>query len=156
VKLDTFTFIYSTLDYMENQTERPLPHPSELSGPHWQGARDHRLMVQHCGACAAYVFPPSPVCTHCFSTDLAWEQSSGRGRIYSYTIIHRAPAPSFEVPYCAAIITLEEGWNMISNIVGSPMEVIMVGLPVRVAFMVIGDVTLPIFRIQSEHGPSID
>jgi uncharacterized OB-fold protein len=138
---------------MEPRTERPLPHPTELSSPHWAGARDHRLMVQHCSNCANYLFPPVAVCTHCFSTALTWKQSSGRGRIYSYTIIYRAPDPSFEVPYCAAIVTLEEGWNMISNIVGSPMEAVKVGLPVQVEFVEVGATTLPVFRIS---GPADD
>jgi uncharacterized OB-fold protein len=137
---------------MTQKTERPLPHATELSRPHWQGALERRLMVQRCADCATYVFPPAPVCTHCFSTALAWEQSSGRGRVFSYTIIHRAPDPSFETPYCAAIITLDEGWNMISNILGSPMEAIDVGLRVMVDFVEIGDTTLPMFRLQPELG----
>jgi uncharacterized OB-fold protein len=125
-----------------------MPRPSELSEPHWAGARAHRLMVQQCRNCAIYNFPPRPVCPRCFSTELDWKQSSGRGTIYSYTVIHRAPDPSFDPPYCAAIITLEEGWSMISNVIGTPMDELAVGLPVHVEFVPFGELTLPMFKLE--------
>ena len=131
---------------------RPMPHPTAISEPHWQGAREHRLMVQRCGECGAYVFPPRAACTHCFSSALRWEQSSGLGDIYSYTIIHRAPHPSFEAPYCAAIIRLAEGWHMTSNVIGTPMDEIEVGMPVEVIFVDFDEVTLPMFRVRRSAG----
>ena len=131
-------------------SERPLPHPTELSAPHWNGARARKLMVQKCSACGTYVFIPRRVCTQCFADALEWVESSGRGTIYSYTIIHRPPHPSFEPPYCAAIIALEEGWYMTSNIVGAPMATIAVGLPVRVDFADHGEIVLPVFRLRTD------
>jgi uncharacterized OB-fold protein len=128
-----------------SEYKRPVPQPTTLSAPHWEGARRQRLMVQRCAACAHHVFPPKPVCDACFSPNLTWVQSTGRGEIYSYTIVHRAPDPSFEVPYCAAIIALEEGWYMLSNIVNVPMEAIAVGLPVEVCFVEVEGMSLPVF-----------
>ena len=128
-----------------SEYKRPLPQPTALSAPHWEGAQQHRLMVQRCAACAHHVFPPKPVCDACFSQNLTWVQSSGRGAIYSYTIVHRPPDPSFAVPFCAAIIALEEGWYMLSNVVNIPMEAIAVGLPVKVCFVEVDGMSLPVF-----------
>lgn len=128
------------------ETSRPLPQPSELSAPHWEAARHGRLLVQQCGACAAYTFPPRHACTACFSTQLEWRESSGRGRVYSYTIIHRAPHPAFEPPYCAAIIALEEGWHMTSNLIGCALDAVEIGMPVAVDFQEFDGCALPMFR----------
>ena len=128
---------------------RPLPIPTELSAPHWDGTRQHRLMVQHCTGCGAYVFIPRRACPQCLAEPLEWVESSGKGVIYSYTIIHRPPHPSFEPPYCAAIIELEEGWHMLSNIVGSDPGAIAVGQPVAVHYLDLDEVTLPVFRIEA-------
>ena len=73
-------------------------------------------------------------------------ESSGKGTIYSYTIIHRPPHPAFEPPFCAAIIALEEGWHMLSNVVGTDPATIAVGQAVAVEFLDCGEVTLPVFR----------
>lgn len=127
---------------------RPVPHPTEISAPHWDGARNRRLMVQRCDDCGAYVFIPRHFCTNCLSAALVWLESSGQGVIYSYTIIHRAPDPSFETPYCAAIVALDEGWHMLSNIVGASMDDIAIGQRVGVDFLAVGDTSLPIFRVQ--------
>lgn len=131
-----------------SKPERPLPEPSDLTSPHWEGAKQHKLMVQRCEACGTHIFTPKPACSTCFSADVKWVESSGRGTVYSYTIIHRPPDPSFEVPYCAAIIELDEGWHMVSNIVGSPMESISVGASVEVDYLDVRDMTLPVFRLK--------
>lgn len=131
-----------------SKPQRPLPQPSNLTAPHWDGARQHKLMVQKCDDCAGYTFIPRPVCHHCFSPNLKWVESSGKGTVYSYTIVHRPPDPSFEAPFCIAIIELEEGWHMTSNIVGSPVEEIRTGLPVEVEFLDVGEMTLPAFKLS--------
>lgn len=127
--------------------QRPLPVPTELSMPHWDGARQRKLMVQHCRDCDAYVFIPRHACPSCLSSALEWVESSGKGEIYSFTIIHRPPHPAFEPPYCAAIIALEEGWHMISNVITDDLAALEVGQPVRVDFIDVEDMTLPVFRI---------
>jgi uncharacterized OB-fold protein len=127
---------------------RPLPRPSVISAPHWDGAKQGRLMVQRCDSCNHYVFIPRNRCTHCFEDSLRWVESTGRGVIYSYTIIHRAPHPAFETPYCAAVITLEEGWSMLSHVIGAEMDEIAVEKRVRVDFLDLGEAVLPIFRLE--------
>jgi uncharacterized OB-fold protein len=128
---------------------RPLPHPSEISAPHWEGARQRRLMVQRCADCGTHVFIPRPFCTACLSEALEWVESSGRGAIYSYTVIHRPPHPAFSPPYCAAIVELDEGWRMLTNIVGAEMSDLAVGRRVEVDFLDVDDFTLPVFRLAA-------
>ncbi len=127
----------------------PLPRPTALSRPHWDGCREGRLRVQRCTSCQAYVFIPQPICTSCQSPDLVWTESSGRGVVYSYTVVHRAPRPAFETPYVVAIIELEEGWYMLTNLVDCAPEAVRVGLPVEVAFRRMSDeISLPCFRLR--------
>ena len=129
-----------------NPDQRPLPVPTELSAPHWDGAKEGKLMVQHCRSCGAHIFIPRHACTQCLSSDLGWVESSGQGAIYSFTIIHRPPHPAFEPPYCAAIIELDEGWHMLSNVMARDLDAIAVGQRVMVDFIVADDITLPVFR----------
>lgn len=131
---------------MDNNHMIPLPHPTDLSRPHWDGCRDGKLLVQHCRGCATYVFIPQPCCTQCQSAELEWVESSGRGVVYSYTTVHRAPRPQFDVPYVVAIIAMEEGWHMLSNVLDCPPADIAIGLAVRVRFKKMNsEVTLPYF-----------
>lgn len=130
-----------------NATSRPLPTPTSLSAPHWAGCRDGVLRVQRCQACGTYVFIPQPICTGCQSDDLRWVESSGRGRVYSFTVVHRPPRPEFEVPYVVAIVALEEGWHMLTNIVGCEPHEVAIDMPVTVAFERMSDqISLPMFR----------
>ncbi len=125
----------------------PLPRPSPLSQPHWDAAREGRLVVQRCSDCGALVFIPQPACTKCFGPRLEWVQSSGRGTLYSYTIVHRPQRPEFAVPYAVAIVELEEGWHMLSNLVECEIEEIAVGMPLEVIFEKMSEsIALPCFR----------
>ena len=134
------------MSYAPPSADRPVPHPTELSAPHWDGARAGRLMVQRCEACRRYVFTPRHVCPGCLGDTLAWVESSGLGQVYSYTVIHRPPHPAFQPPYCAAIVELDEGWRMVTNIVGLAPEAVRVGLAVQVDFLEVGEAVLPVFR----------
>lgn len=126
-------------------SERPLPRPSALSRPHWDGCREGVLRVQRCGRCGAYVFIPQPLCTACASSELAWVASEGHGTVYSYTIVHRAPHPAFATPYAVAIVELAEGFHMLANLECEPAH-IRVGMRVRVAFRAhSGEISLPVF-----------
>jgi uncharacterized OB-fold protein len=124
----------------------PLPQPTQLSQPHWDGCREGKLMVQRCSQCKAYVFIPQPRCTNCQANELLWVESSGRGKVYSYSVVHRAPRPQFEIPFAVAIIELEEGWHMLSNVLECPMDDVKVDLPVEVRFKkMTEEITLPYF-----------
>jgi uncharacterized OB-fold protein len=125
----------------------PLPRPTELSRPHWDGCREGVLRVQRCRDCGAYVFIPQPVCGACFGDGLEWVESSGRGTVYSFTRVHRPPRPAFEVPYVVAIVELDEGWHMLTNIVDCDVDAVEVGMPVEVTFRRMSDeISLPLFR----------
>jgi len=125
----------------------PLPRPTAVSAPHWEGCREGRLRVQRCRDCGAHVFVPQPVCTGCFGDGLEWVESSGRGTLYSYTMIHRPQRPVFEVPYTVVIVELEEGWTMLSNLIECDPEEIRVGMPLEVSFRRMSEeITLPFFR----------
>ncbi|MFP8877966.1 MAG: Zn-ribbon domain-containing OB-fold protein [Myxococcota bacterium] len=125
----------------------PLPRPTDLSKPHWDGCRDGVLRVQRCSACGAFVFIPQPICTACQGDHLEWVESSGRGRVYSFTTVHRPPRPAFDTPYVVAIVELEEGWHMLTNIIGCSPESVQVDMPVEVSFERMSEqITLPMFR----------
>jgi len=128
--------------------EKPLPHPDPLTAPYWAAAREHRFVLPRCEACLAHHFYPRSVCPHCGSPRIAWQEASGRGTVYTYTIIHRAPSPAYvaDVPYAVAVVALEEGPHLMTNIVDCAPDAISIGMPVRVAFRdVSAEVTLPVF-----------
>lgn len=128
---------------------RPIPPVSELTRPYWVAARSDELVVQYCDACDYRLFPPRAHCPACGSAELSWRAVSGKGMVYSYTVAHRPPHPVFagQCPLAVAIVELEEGPRMISNIVGCDPDRIEIGMAVRVAFEAIddSDVVLPVF-----------
>jgi uncharacterized protein len=135
------------LDY-----KKPIPVASVESKPYWEALRQHRLVMQRCDSCGRFWFPPSVHCPHCTSAESTWTPLSGRGKVFSYVVYHRVYHPGFanEVPYTVALIELEEGPRMISNVIGIPPDKVTCEMPVQVVFEDIGDVaTLPKFAPQS-------
>ncbi len=125
----------------------PLPRPTALSRPYWEGARNGELRFQRCRDCGEAVFIPQPVCPACFSDALAWETSRGRGTVYSFSVVHRPPSPGFATPYIVVIAELDEGWHMLSNLVGCEPGNVAIGMPIEVTFEAKSDeITLPCFR----------
>jgi uncharacterized protein len=125
----------------------PLPRPTALSKPHWDGCRAGRLLVQRCRDCGHPVWIPQPVCTACLSDALDWVESAGRGSVYSLTTVHRPPRPEFEVPYTVAIVELDEGHHLLTNLVECAPEERRIGQRVEVVFRPMSDaITLPYFR----------
>lgn len=128
----------------------PLPRPTALSRPHWDGCREGKLRVQRCKDCETLIFIPQPVCGGCLSENLEWIESSGRGTIYSYTTVYRPQQPVFETPYTVVIVELEEGWHMLSNLLGVAPEDVRIGAEVEVTFRVKSDeITLPYFELRT-------
>jgi uncharacterized OB-fold protein len=117
-----------------------------LSAPFWDGCTQRRLLFQRCADCAAAVFNPAPICSRCHSRALAWEQSCGLGSIYSWTVAHRPLSPKFTDVYAPVIVDLDEGYQMVSNVIGCDVADLAVGMPVQVEFHTVGDVALPYFR----------
>jgi uncharacterized protein len=114
----------------------PVPPVTPDAAPYWQGARERKLLLQRCGACGTVRFYPRALCPSCWSDGADWIEASGRGRVHSYTVIHRPPAPAFaaRVPYVVALVDLEEGPRMMTNVVGEGAHDVRIDDPVRVTF----------------------
>lgn len=124
----------------------PLPHGSIISKPYWDGCARGELLFQRCQDCRRALFNPAPICRWCTSSHLAWEQAKGTGTVYSWTAVWRPQTPAFVTPYVPAIIDVDEGYQMIANIVGCDHERVAVGMRVSVEFHPIGaGVVLPYF-----------
>lgn len=129
--------------------KKPLPTIGEDNAPYWEYCKKHELRMQKCSQCGYIRFPVSIICPKCHSMKAEWTKLSGKGRIYSYIIYHQAFHPSYEndIPYAAAIIQLDEGPRMDSNIIGCKLEDIKIDMPVEVYFDdVTDDISLPKFR----------
>ncbi|MBI2886011.1 MAG: Zn-ribbon domain-containing OB-fold protein [Chloroflexi bacterium] len=118
--------------------KKPLPRPEniELTKPFWAAAKRHELVVQRCKHCSNWIFYPREQCPICFSQELEWAKASGRGRVHAYTVVYQPAHPAFqdEAPYTFAVVQLDEGVRMATNIVGIPPDQVKVDMPVEVAF----------------------
>jgi len=107
------------------------------STAYWEGARQGRLLLQRCKECNQVQFPPRHQCIKCWSADLVWFESGGRGTVESFTIVRRAPTAELRemIPYVVAAVSLAEGPRMITNIVGVGALEVSVDEDVQVTFM---------------------
>ncbi|HKU42821.1 MAG TPA: Zn-ribbon domain-containing OB-fold protein [Polyangiales bacterium] len=124
----------------------PTPTPETL--PFWEGTKLGELRLQRCNACAHVYFPPRPFCPKCAARKVSWFKASGRGSLYSYVIHHR-PVPGFTPPYSIAIVQLQEGPRLMSNIVNCPQtpEALQLDMPLEVTFkQLTADIALPQFQ----------
>lgn len=131
--------------------ELPRPVIDADTEQFWAAAREHRLLVQFCTKCNHAIHYPRALCPRCWNRDLEWRESCGRGEIYSYTVSRRAPVPAFadQIPLVVALIDLDEGARMMSNIVTDDPSKIRIGQRVRVVFHDIDeDFTLPKFELD--------
>ncbi|HEX7035035.1 MAG TPA: OB-fold domain-containing protein [Pseudomonadales bacterium] len=136
--------------------ERPLPKPTPETAHFWEGTRVGELRLQRCDDCAHVYFPPRPFCPKCASRRVSVFVASGRGRLDSYVISHR-PHRAFDPPYAIALVALEEGPRMMSNIGGCPQtpEALVLDMPLVVTFEAQNDeITLPLFRPADVEGRS--
>jgi uncharacterized OB-fold protein len=123
-----------------------VPQPDSLSQSYWDGALSGQLKIQCCESCGHQWHPPQPICPECHSPNYAWVPASGRGVVYSFTVVHHSAhvAVSDRVPYVVALITLEEGPRMVGNLLNCTVEQIKIGMPVKLVFEQISDdVVLP-------------
>ena len=132
---------------------KPLPTITPEAKPFWDGAANNKLLMQRCLDCRDFVWTPRPSCFGCGSQRLEWQELSGKGEIYSFTVIRqvvgRAASQAFErdIPYVIAWIDLDEGPRMISNVVGCPVENVKLGMKVSVIFeQQSADIWLPKFK----------
>lgn len=120
---------------------RMEPPMSQVSLPFWDATRDRKLVLQHCDACARAIWFPRTVCPECMSTELEWREASGRASVYAVSVQYRAALPQLadRVPYAVALVDLEEGVRMMTNVVDCPAEDVTVGQPVRATWEPLGD-----------------
>lgn len=130
---------------------KPIPTPTLETEPYWEGCRHHQLRIQRCSNCHCYQFFPRIYCAKCFSERVEWVNASGRAKVLSFTIVRRPVSPAFadEIPYIVALVTLEEGPQMMTNIVECAPEEVAIGLAVEVIFEDWSDrISIPQFRPQ--------
>jgi uncharacterized OB-fold protein len=137
----------------ELDVRKPLPAITTEAKPFWDAAAQNKLVMQHCNDCGAWVWTPRPLCNECGSERIEWTPMSGKGEIYSFTVIRqvvgRAASQAFQqdIPYVIAWVDLDEGPRMITNIVDCPVENVTLGMKVAVVFeQASKDVWLPKFK----------
>ena len=127
-----------------SQMERTYPDPdiNMETAVYWESAKNGKLLVKSCKACGKLHYYPRAICPHCLSSDTDWVEASGKGTIYTYSVMRRT-----ETPYVIAYVTLEEGVTMLSNIVECDVDGVAVGQTVEVVFRdTEGGHSLPVFR----------
>jgi uncharacterized OB-fold protein len=135
--------------------EKPLPAIDNWNRPFWEATREQRLIAQGCDACGTVFFPPGPVCARCMSSALSWRTLSGRGTVESWVVFHQLYYKGFkeDLPYNVAMIRLEEGAYLLSNVVDVSNDALRDGLPVEVTFEPATDeIAIPKFRATGGAG----
>lgn len=115
---------------------KPLPEIEDLTRPFWDAAQRECLLVQRCADCSAWVWHPRGWCDQCYGADLAWQPVSGRGQVWTFSVVHYAPVPGYAeaVPYVLATVRLDEGPQLMTNVVGCAWQGVAIGMPVQVCF----------------------
>jgi len=132
---------------------KPLPlltgMTQALTADFYRYGKTGELRFQRCSACGTWRHVPRPMCSECGSWDFEWARSSGKGKVFTWTVVRRVMHPDFtEVPYAPAVIEMEEGVRLVSVVVDCAPEILQHGMPVEVWFdKVTAEVTLPKFRL---------
>lgn len=133
---------------------KPLPVIDQETAFYWNSLSKGKFFLKKCSNCTKFHFYPRSICPHCYSDKTEWVEASGRGEIYSYTIARRPAGPAYsqDVPYIVAIVDLQEGPRMMSNIVTDRIGDVKIGTRVEVTLEAVTDeVTLPKFKIANKR-----
>jgi uncharacterized OB-fold protein len=131
---------------MQTEPRRPAPVLTDDNAVFWDAAADGRLAAQRCADCGALRHPPRPMCPHCHSLEIDVVPLSGRGTLYSYAILHHPQNPAFDYPVFAALVDLEEGIRVVSNLVDVQPSDIEIGMALEVRFEpTAGERAVPVF-----------
>jgi uncharacterized OB-fold protein len=136
---------------MMSEYLKPLPTLNKENSPFWDGCRQHKLRMQQCDDCEHIRFPINSVCPKCLSANFKWKDLSGRATVFSYIVFHQVYNKAFanDVPYNVALVQLEEGPRMYSNVVGTDNDAVKVGQKLIVTFdPVTPEITIPRFRMS--------
>jgi uncharacterized OB-fold protein len=130
-----------------------LPASQAGTKPYWEGCKRHELLIQKCGQCGMHQFYPRLICTGCSASSLDWVAASGCGTVVSWTIVRHPVSEAYadDVPYVIALIKLQEGPTMMSQLIDCDLESVHSGLPVSVCFQDwTEEVSMPVFRLRSD------
>ena len=129
----------------------PLPVPTEMDRPYWDGAAVGRLRMQSCVSCQQVFFPPGRRCRHCGSAETQWRDLSGRGRIWSWVTFQRRYFPDMPPPYIVVRVRLDEGPFLTTNLVETGGRPPAIDDPVRIVFQDAGGLVLPQFTFDNKN-----
>jgi uncharacterized OB-fold protein len=133
-------------------TFEPVPPVTDLTRPFWAGGLSGELRLQRCADCGHLRYPVAGICPRCLSPEAVWTATSGRGTVLSYVVFERAYHESWrdEVPYVVALIELDDGPVLLSNVIGVPPPEVAVGQRVAVTFSRRGaEAALPQFELDA-------
>jgi uncharacterized protein len=134
------------------RSRRPRPAITQDNAFFFEGTRAGKLLVQRCASCGTLRHPPLPACAHCRSLEWDTVESSGRGTLYSYVVVHHPQVPGFDYPLPIGLVELEEGTRIVANLEGAPLSAWRIGMPVALALVAVDDeLTLPAF-VPAEAG----
>jgi len=133
--------------------KKPLPVPRPWSKPFWEGTKKNKYLIQTCAHCNAQIFYPRRFCPECWSEKFDWKEAKGTGKVYTFTVTYAGAEEKFkdDYPYILALIDLDEGIRIMSNIVDCDPEKAKIGMEVEVSFKKISEeYTLPLFRPRNK------
>ena len=121
---------------MSEAPRKNLPQITPETAEYWAGCRRHELLIQRCADCGAAQFYPRMFCTNCSGSKVQWVRTSGRARLVTFSVVHRAVSQAYagEVPYVIALVELEEGPTMMTNVIGCSPESLKIGMSLEVVF----------------------
>jgi uncharacterized OB-fold protein len=129
------------------QRPRPAPIVAHDTEFFWEATRERRLVAQRCGVCGVLRHPPRPMCPQCNSLDIDIVELSGRGVVYSFSFVHYPQSPAFDYPVFAALVDLEEGVRLVTNLVEVDKDSVQFDMPVEVVWAPAHDgYHIPLFR----------
>ncbi len=134
---------------MTTAWNKPLPTVAGETKAFWDSCRRGQLVIQYCEGCDEYQWYPRGICADCWGESVRWVQSSGRGTVWTYTVTYQNRTPGFAemVPYVLALVELEEGVRMFTNIVECNPRDVYIGMPVEVTFQTATpQITIPYFK----------
>jgi uncharacterized OB-fold protein len=127
-------------------TAADMPAPSPLTAEFWAAAARGELVRPVCRSCGRSFFTPQIACPYCLAIDWRYQVSDGRGVLYSHAVVRRPPVDGMSVPYVLAIVDLDEGWSMLTNLTDCAPENARIGMRVAVTWRTDGTRQLPVFR----------
>jgi len=132
-----------------SEWNKPLPTISGETKPFWDACRRGNLIIQKCDRCQEYQFYPRGICANCWCQDIRWVTATGKGTVWTFTVTRQNRTLGFEdeLPYVLALVELDEGVKMFTNIVECDPNEVKIGMPVEVTFVQANQqITIPYFK----------